>query len=105
MHIFGLDFTSAPGLRKPIACATCELDELTLVVKKSISLPNFEAFEAFLQQDGPWLAAFDFPFGPFSIYTSTPIIPTSVTPPPIIAVIDGISCSSTTPKITPIVTS
>lgn len=37
MHIFGLDFTSAPGLRKPIACATCELDELTLVVKKSIS--------------------------------------------------------------------
>lgn len=63
MNIFGLDFTSAPSSRKPITCAVCELSELVVHVKGSQAYTSFTQFEQFLQQEGPWLAAFDFPFG------------------------------------------
>src|SRR5260370_42358129 len=63
MKIYGLDFTSAPGRRKPIALAVCDLQKDVLFVKKCVKLSSFEDFEAFLGWDGPWLAAFDFPFG------------------------------------------
>ena len=63
MHIFGIDFTSAPSPRKPITCAVCDLSESTLYVKGLQALTSFGAFEQFLQQAGPWIAAFDFPFG------------------------------------------
>jgi len=63
VNIFGLDFTSAPSPRKPITCAVCELSELTLYVKAMQVYPSFAEFEQFLRQDGPWVAAFDFPFG------------------------------------------
>ncbi len=63
MRIFGLDFTSAPSPRKPITCAVGKLDSTTLLIENTIALPTFTAFEAFLQQEGPWIAAFDFPFG------------------------------------------
>ena len=63
MHVFGLDFTSAPSSRKPITCAIGKLRKSTLLIEDMIALPTFTAFEAFLQQEGPWIAAFDFPFG------------------------------------------
>ncbi|GAC1350837.1 MAG: hypothetical protein NVSMB27_37210 [Ktedonobacteraceae bacterium] len=63
MQIFGLDFTSAPGPRKPITCAACELNGNLLQVHDSLKIVSFTAFEAFLRQAGPWLAALDFPFG------------------------------------------
>ncbi len=63
MRIFGLDFTSAPGPRKPITCAIGELHESTLLIHDTLSLSTFGAFETFLRQEGPWIAAFDFPFG------------------------------------------
>ena len=63
MRVFGLDFTSAPGPRKPITCAIGNLQESTLLIQDTIALPTFATFEAFLQQEGPWIAAFDFPFG------------------------------------------
>ena len=63
MHILGLDFTSAPSPRKPITCAVCELSESILHVKETQAYTSFAQFEQFLQQDGPWIAAFDFPFG------------------------------------------
>ncbi len=63
MRIFGLDFTSAPSSRKPITCAIGKLHESTLLIENTIALPTFEAFEVFLQREGPWIAAFDFPFG------------------------------------------
>ena len=63
MHIFGLDFTSAPNVRKPITCAVGQLHNSTLFIRETLTLPTFTAFETFLQQDGPWVAAFDFPFG------------------------------------------
>ncbi len=63
MHIYGLDFTSAPTHRKPITCACCELHETVLTVKSCLKLNSFAEFEAFLRRDGIWLAALDFPFG------------------------------------------
>ncbi len=64
MRIFGVDFTSAPGTRKSITCAVAELQhESMLLIQDMVALPTFTAFEALLQQDGPWVAAFDFPFG------------------------------------------
>lgn len=63
MHIFGVDFTSAPARRKPITCVLCALHSDRLTLLECLSLPTFEAFETFLRQTGPWCAAFDFPFG------------------------------------------
>ncbi len=63
MNLFGLDFTSAPSPRKPITCAVCILSESTLHVKETQAHTSFAAFEQFLRQESPWIAAFDFPFG------------------------------------------
>ena len=63
MKIFGLDFTSAPRLKKPITCAVCELQDDLLQVKDCLKINSFAEFEAFLRLPGPWLAALDFPFG------------------------------------------
>jgi len=63
MRVFGLDFTSAPSPRKPITCAIGELREATLLIEDTKALPTFAAFEEFLQQEGSWIASFDFPFG------------------------------------------
>jgi hypothetical protein len=63
MQIYGLDFTSSPTRRKPITCAHCELRDTVLIVKDCFTMPSFAEFEAFLNSDGPWLAALDFPFG------------------------------------------
>ena len=63
MNIYGFDFTSSPGSRKPITCAVCELLESTLKFHTCVKLYNFAEFEAFLSCAGPWLAALDFPFG------------------------------------------
>ncbi|MAI80827.1 MAG: DUF429 domain-containing protein [Deltaproteobacteria bacterium] len=63
MRIFGVDFTSAPSRRKPITYTECELTGTTLRYGFSGRLEDFSAFEAFLETPGPWVAAFDFPFG------------------------------------------
>jgi Protein of unknown function (DUF429) len=63
MKIYGFDFTSAPGRKKPITCAVCELQDHLLCVQDCLRLTSFEEFEAFLRSNGPWLAALDFPFG------------------------------------------
>ncbi|MFL5629055.1 MAG: DUF429 domain-containing protein [Ktedonobacteraceae bacterium] len=63
MHIFGLDFTSAPTHKKPITCAVGELQGSHLHIHGFLNIPSLAAFEAFLRTPGPWLAACDFPFG------------------------------------------
>ena len=64
MRIFGVDFTSAPSTHKPITCAIGNMQhESILLIQDMVTLPSFIAFEAFIQQGGPWVAAFDFPFG------------------------------------------
>lgn len=62
-RLFGLDFTSAPGRRKPITCAECRLTGNTLTLIQLHHFTDFAQFEAFLRTPGPWLAGFDFPFG------------------------------------------
>ncbi len=61
--LFGVDFTSRPRPAKPIALALghpvaggVALDALHL-------LPDFAALARWLRTPGPWLGAFDFPFG------------------------------------------
>lgn len=63
MKIYGLDFTSAPNIRKPITCASAYLNGADLNVEFVERLCSFTDFELFLQRPGPWWAGFDFPFG------------------------------------------
>ncbi len=62
MKVLGVDFTSAPGPRKAITVARCELRN-DLHLKQIDELCDFDAFEALLREPGPWIGGFDFPFG------------------------------------------
>jgi Protein of unknown function (DUF429) len=63
VKIFGLDFTSAPGRRKPLIVLGCTLQGDSLRVEDSERLTDFGGFEDFLQRRGPWVCGMDFPFG------------------------------------------
>ena len=62
-EIWGVDFTSRPTLKKSITLARGRLIGGTLQLSAVQRLPSFAAFEASLREPGPWVAAFDFPFG------------------------------------------
>ena len=61
--LLGVDFTCAPSRKKPITVAIGRLAGSVLRLDSSQPLPTLADFEALLQQPGPWLGAFDFPFG------------------------------------------
>ena len=61
--IHGVDFTSAPTRRKPITIASGTLAGATLRIERIDRLSDFAAFDAWLTTPGPWIGAFDFPFG------------------------------------------
>jgi hypothetical protein len=63
VRIYGLDFTSAPGRRKPLIVLGCALEGGSLRVEDSETLTDFGGFEDFLQRRGPWVCGMDFPFG------------------------------------------
>lgn len=63
MNIVGVDFTSAPSRRKPITVARGSTCEGTLSITSVDELANFDAFAALLDEEGPWVGGFDFPFG------------------------------------------
>ena len=63
MRIYGLDFTSAPGRRKPLIALRCELSDNVLRVRDDEVMTGFDEFEAWLQTPGPWVCGMDFPFG------------------------------------------
>jgi hypothetical protein len=63
VRIYGLDFTSAPGRRKPLIVLSCTLRGDSLRVEDSETLTDFGGFEDFLQRRGPWVCGMDFPFG------------------------------------------
>ena len=63
MKIYGLDFTSAPGRRKPLIVLGCKLEDNSLRIENSETLTDFGGFEDFLRRPGPWLCGMDFPFG------------------------------------------
>lgn len=61
--VYGVDFTSAPTSRKPITCASGEIDHSQLTISFIETWPSFAGFEALLHRSGVWVAGFDFPFG------------------------------------------
>jgi Protein of unknown function (DUF429) len=63
LQLLGIDFTSAPTRRKPITVARGTLAGSRLALQRVDALHDFAAFEALLREPGPWLGAFDFPFG------------------------------------------
>ena len=63
MKIYGLDFTSAPGRKKPLIALGCRLEDGSLRIEGSQTLTDFDGFEGFLRTPGPWVCGMDFPFG------------------------------------------
>ncbi|GAB4040011.1 MAG: hypothetical protein Fur0014_10180 [Rubrivivax sp.] len=63
MLLLGVDFTSAPSRRKPITVARGTRAGAVLRLDGVDTLPSHAGFEALLARPGPWLGAFDFPFG------------------------------------------
>jgi hypothetical protein len=63
MKIYGLDFTSAPGRKKPLIVLGCRLEDSYLRIEDSQTLTDFGGFEDFLRRPGPWVCGMDFPFG------------------------------------------
>ena len=62
-RIRGVDFTSVPRRGKPITLAEAQLDGEVLRVDEVLPLASFIEFEDALAEEGPWVAAIDFPFG------------------------------------------
>lgn len=63
MRVYGIDFTSRPGRRKPISCLECDLEGRHLRAGPLSLWADFAPFEAALRRPGPWIAGIDFPFG------------------------------------------
>jgi hypothetical protein len=59
----GIDFTSRPTARKPITVALGGLERGVVRLDRVEEYASFAAMAAWLQRPGPWLGAFDFPFG------------------------------------------
>ena len=60
--LHGVDFTSAPRSKKGITIASGHLQGDTFFLQSLTTLYDFAAFSAWLNQPGPWLGGFDFPF-------------------------------------------
>lgn len=71
MLLIGVDFTSAPRRAKPITAAfgrlagevTQQRTEPRVELTGLEAFDDWPAFETLLARPGPWLGAFDFPFG------------------------------------------
>jgi hypothetical protein len=63
LTLFGIDFTSAPTRSKPITAARGTRSGAVLRLEAVQALTRQADFEALLAAPGPWLGAFDFPFG------------------------------------------
>lgn len=63
MNIVGVDFTSSPRRAKPITVAHGHADGNVLHVERVVCHAGWTSYEEWLAQPGPWLGAFDFPFG------------------------------------------
>ena len=63
MRLAGVDFTSRPTPRKPITVALGQVAAGVLRLDRVEAHAGFDGFAAWLRTPGPWLGAFDFPFG------------------------------------------
>jgi len=61
--LHGVDFTSRPTRRKPIAVASGRLSGGVVNLEGIAHLTDEPAFAHWLDTPGPWLAGFDMPFG------------------------------------------
>jgi hypothetical protein len=64
LALLGVDFTSSPSRAKPITVARGHLAaDGALRLDTVDAIPTWAGFEQLLAAPGPWLGAFDFPFG------------------------------------------
>lgn len=61
-RFYGVDFSSAPTVRKPITIAVGHVHPGQYVLEQVVPVPSLAAFEDFLNHAGPWTAGFDLPF-------------------------------------------
>ncbi len=61
--LYGVDFSSAPGPRKPIWVASAVKNRTVLTLTALEALHSLDDFSAWLQRPGPWLAGLDMPLG------------------------------------------
>ncbi len=61
--LVGVDFTSRPTRRKPITVACGRREGTRMRLERVSRLPTQAAFVEWLRTPGPWVGAFDFPFG------------------------------------------
>ena len=59
----GIDFSCNPSRRKPVAVALGHLDGSVLTVAGLEAHATLDSLSTWLATPGPWLGAFDFPFG------------------------------------------
>ena len=62
-RVAGVDFTSRPTRAKPVTVALGRRDERTVTLERVDAHENYASLAAWLRTPGPWVAAFDFPFG------------------------------------------
>ena len=63
MRLAGIDFTCSPSRRKPVTLALGRMHGDALQLDAIEALPTLDGFSDWLRTPGPWLGAFDFPFG------------------------------------------
>jgi hypothetical protein len=61
--LWGCDFSSSPSRRKPGVLACGELRGAVVVLHTLETLPTLDDFSAAVCRPGPWVGAFDLPFG------------------------------------------
>jgi len=63
LRVLGVDFTSSPRTSKPITVAIGTVRNHALHLERIDTLTSLDAFRNLLNQPGPWVGGFDFPFG------------------------------------------
>ena len=62
-RVAGIDFTSRPTRRKPITVALGRREADRMLFERIEAHVDFDSLRRWLRTPGPWVAAFDFPFG------------------------------------------
>lgn len=63
VRVAGVDFTSAPTRRKPVTVALGHRAGAVVTLERIEAHPGYADLVEWLRTPGPWIAAFDFPFG------------------------------------------